>query len=46
MGSCALDKHIVFKNEREWLETTIEYFRKFPEYQLIIKTHPNENNQM
>lgn len=42
----ALDKHIVFKDEKEWLETTIDYFRKFPEYQLIIKTHPNENNKM
>ena len=26
----------------EWVETTIKLFEKFPEYQLIIKTHPAE----
>ncbi len=32
----------IFKDAFDWIDTTIEYFKKHPEYQLIIKPHPAE----
>lgn len=40
----ALDKEIIFKSIREGYIETIKYFIKHPQYQLIIKSHPDEEN--
>ena len=41
---CALDKEIFFKSIKSAYIETIEFFIKNPQYQLIIKSHPDEEN--
>lgn len=40
----ALNKQIVFSDMIEWIAETITWFGKHPEYQLIVKPHPAEQN--
>ena len=38
----ALDKQVIFEDMIEWIEKTIVWFSKHPNYQLVIKPHPVE----
>ena len=40
----ALDKQVIFSDMIEWIAETIVWFRNHPEYQLIVKPHPAEQN--
>jgi len=40
----ALNKQVVFNDMIEWIIETITWFGKHPEYQLIVKPHPAEQN--
>ncbi|MFZ4855388.1 MAG: hypothetical protein ACOYL3_03230 [Desulfuromonadaceae bacterium] len=40
----ALNKQVVFDDMIEWIAETITWFGKHPEYQLIVKPHPAEQN--
>lgn len=39
----ALNKQIVFKDMMDWILETIEWFRKNPDFQLIVRPHPAES---
>ena len=41
----ALERSIQFENQYVWIEKTIEFFRKNPQFNLIIKPHPAEKNK-
>ena len=41
---CALDKEIVFSSIKEAYIESIKFFSKNPSFQLIIKSHPDEEN--
>jgi hypothetical protein len=40
----ALNKQVVFKDMIEWIAETTTWFGSHPEYQLIVKPHPGEQN--
>jgi hypothetical protein len=40
----ALNKQVVFNDMIEWIAETITWFGRHPEYQLIVKPHPAEQN--
>ncbi|MCC7280584.1 MAG: hypothetical protein IT487_20030 [Chromatiaceae bacterium] len=40
----ALNKQVVFAGMMEWIISTIEWFARHPEYQLILKAHPAEQH--
>jgi hypothetical protein len=40
----ALNKQVVFDDMIEWIVETISWFGRHPEYQLIVKPHPAEQN--
>jgi hypothetical protein len=40
----ALNKQVVFNDMIEWIAETIAWFGAHPEYQLIVKPHPAEQN--
>ncbi len=40
----ALNKQVVFSDMIEWIAETIAWFGSHPEYQLIVKPHPAEQN--
>jgi hypothetical protein len=40
----ALNKQVVFGDMIEWIAETIAWFGRHPEYQLIVKPHPGEQN--
>lgn len=40
----ALNKQIFFSDMMEWIIETVNWFGRHPEYQLIIKAHPAEQN--
>lgn len=40
----ALNKQIFFSDMMEWIIETVNWFGKHPQYQLIIKAHPAEQN--
>jgi hypothetical protein len=40
----ALNKQVIFGDMFEWIAETIIWFGKHPEYQLIVKPHPAEQN--
>jgi hypothetical protein len=41
----ALNKDVQFENMFDWIAKTIQFFEKHPEWQLIIKPHPAEENK-
>jgi hypothetical protein len=40
----ALNKQIIFEDMNDWIAETIAWFAKNPQYDLIIKPHPSEEN--
>lgn len=42
----ALNKQIIFSDMMEWIVETIHWFKNHPEFQLIIKPHPGEENPL
>lgn len=42
----ALDKEIQFNNMIDWICKVIDFFKDNPDFQLIIKAHPVEKNDM
>ena len=40
--SSTLNRHLFFKNQKEWLAKLCDFFAKHPELKLIIRTHPDE----
>jgi hypothetical protein len=40
--SSLLRRRTIFRNQREWLGTTIDLFRRHPEWKLLIRAHPDE----
>jgi hypothetical protein len=40
----ALNKQILFTDMIDWISSTINWFRDHPQYQLVIKSHPAEQN--
>lgn len=42
----ALNKEIQFRSMMEWVLETIAFFKGHPEWQLIIKVHPGEENRL
>jgi len=41
----ALNKEVQFGSMIEWIVETIAFFREHPEWQLIVKAHPGEENR-
>lgn len=41
----ALNKDVQFESMFDWIDNTINYFEQHPEWQLIIKPHPAEENK-
>jgi FkbM family methyltransferase len=41
----ALNRDVQFRDMVDWVCRTIEFFRGYPDWQLIIKPHPGEFNQ-
>lgn len=41
----ALNRDVQFENMFDWIAKTIQFFEKHPEWQLIIKPHPAEENR-
>lgn len=42
----ALDKYVQFENMFDWIAKTVRFFAEHPEWQLIVKAHPTEENQL
>ena len=42
----ALNKQIIFKDMIDWIKNTIEWFKEHPQFELIIKPHPVEENKL
>ncbi len=40
--SSLLRRQTLFRNQRQWLRTTIDLFRSHPEWQLVMRAHPDE----
>jgi hypothetical protein len=40
--SSTLRRLSVFRNQRDWLRQTIEFFRARPEWNLVVRAHPDE----
>jgi hypothetical protein len=40
--SSILRRNPIFRNQRDWLRQTIDFFRKRPEWSLIVRAHPDE----
>ncbi len=40
--SSLLRREAVFRNQRHWLQVTIDYFRARPDWGLIVRAHPEE----
>ncbi len=42
---CALDKNVQFRDMFDWIAQTVRFVSCHPEWQLIVKAHPGEENQ-
>jgi hypothetical protein len=42
---CALDKSVQFQDMFDWIAQTVRFFSDHPEWELIVKAHPGEENQ-
>jgi hypothetical protein len=40
--SSMLRRNPIFRNQRDWVRQTIDFFRERPEWSLIIRAHPDE----
>ncbi len=40
--SSILRRNPIFRNQRDWLRQTIDFFRARPEWSLIVRAHPDE----
>ena len=38
----ALNRQVVFEDMIDWIAETVEWFRRHPEFQLVLKPHPGE----
>jgi len=42
---CSLDKSVQFQDMFDWIAETVRFFAGHPEWQLVVKAHPAEENQ-
>ncbi len=40
--SATLGRATVFRSQRDWIETTVAFFKGHPEYNLVVRAHPDE----